>query len=184
MSEPALDTAKETLPIRLLETLERLLEIPAADLKVALTQACDVVAKATGADKVDAFLYDAPRDSLHAVGTSTQPLSSQQRKLGLDVLPLSNGGRVVHVYQTGQTFVTGRLEQDAEELRGVKEALGIRSQLGVPLDIGGRRRGMMMLASLQNGFFTPEDVRFTEAIGVCAARNPGGDRADRDRRFP
>jgi len=59
------------------------------------------VAEATGADKIDAFIYDPTRDSLVAVGTSTQPLSARQRQLGLDVLPVSNGGRVVHVFKTG-----------------------------------------------------------------------------------
>ena len=80
---------------RFLETLERLLELPSADLKTTLSFASDLVADATGADKVDAFLYDSTRDSLVAVGTSDRPLSARQRKLGLDVLPLSNGGRVV-----------------------------------------------------------------------------------------
>jgi len=72
---------------------------------------------------------------------------------------------VVHVYQTGETFVTGHLQQDPEELRGIKEGLRIQSKVGVPLSIGGQRRGMMMVASLQPDFFTPEDVRFIEAVG-------------------
>ena len=148
------------------ELLEALLRIPAGDLKSTLTQAADVVANATGADKVDGFLYDPSRDSLVAVGTSTQPLSMLQRQLGLDVLQLSNGGRVVQVYKRGETFLTGRLDQDAEELRGVKEGLGIRSKIGVPLEIGGRRRGMMMLASQQPEFFTEDDARFVESIGT------------------
>jgi signal transduction histidine kinase len=149
---------------RLLETLERLIELPSADLASTLSRASDLVAQATGADKVDTFLYDPRRDSLVAVGTSDQPVSAKQRALGLDVLALSNGGRVVHVYRTGETFVTGHLEDDAEELRGIKEGLGLRSKLGVPLVVGGARRGMMMVASLQPEFFTPDDVRFAEAV--------------------
>lgn len=157
--------APTSLAQRQLEVLEALLRAPAGDLAAALTHVSDVVAKASGADKVDIFLYDPARDSLVAVGTSTQPLSALQRQLGLDVLQLSNGGRVVHVYRTGETFVSGRLDQDAEELRGVKEGLGIRSKLGVPLEIGGKRRGMMMVASLRHDFFTPEDVRFVQSVG-------------------
>src|SRR5436190_4201192 len=130
--------------MELLETLQRLLEIPAADLKVALSQACDAVAAALAADKVDAFVYEPERDCLVAVGSSTQPLSAKQKRHGLDVLPVSNGGRVVYVYQTGQTYVTGHLEDDMDELRGVREALAIRSKIGVPLEVGGNRRGMMM----------------------------------------
>jgi signal transduction histidine kinase len=158
MTEP--DAARS----RLLDTLQRLLEAPAADLTVALSHAADAIAQALNADKVDAFLYDPGRDSLVAVGVSHQPLSGLQQRLGLDVLPLTNGGRVVHVFQTGVTFMTGRLDQDREELRGVREAMAIRSKLGVPLEVAGQRRGVIMIASLQPHFFTPEDARFAESV--------------------
>jgi two-component system OmpR family sensor kinase len=148
----------------LLQTLERLLDLPTGDLKVALSYATDVVADALRADKVDAFLYDSSRDSLVAIGTSNQPLSALQRKVGLDVLPVANGGRVVQVFKTGETFVTGHLEQDPEELKGVKEALGIRSKIGVPLNVGESRRGMMMIASLKPEFYSTDDVRLAEAV--------------------
>ena len=149
---------------RLLETLQHLLEIPAADLKTTLIHATDRLAEAFRADKVDVFLYEPQRDALVAVGSSNQPLSALQRKHGLDVLPLANGGRVVFVYQTGKTYVTGRLDEDAEELRGIKETLRIKSKLGVPLNVGGKRRGMIMIASLEHDHFTPEDVRFAEIV--------------------
>jgi two-component system OmpR family sensor kinase len=71
---------------------------------------------------------------------------------------------VVYVYKTGETFVTGHLEDDAEELRGVKESLKIRSKLGVALDVGGARKGMIMVASLQAEKFGPAEVRLTETI--------------------
>jgi two-component system OmpR family sensor kinase len=149
---------------RRLEILGRLLAIEVADLEMALTHSCNVIAEALKADKVDAFLYEPAKDTLIALGSSTQPLSILQRKIGLDMLPVSNGGRVVYVYQTGQTFVTGRLDEDPEELRGVKLGLKIRSKIGVPLMVAGHRRGMVMIASLQPDFFTAEDVRFAESI--------------------
>jgi two-component system OmpR family sensor kinase len=149
---------------KLLQMLEQLLAVDVADLKSALTHSCNLVAEALRADKVDAFLYEPSNDSLVALSTSTQPLSALQKKLGLDVLPVSNGGRVVYVYDTGKTFVTGALDEDPDELKGVKQALKIRSKLGVPLQVNGRRSGMMMIASLQPHFFTAEDVRFAEAI--------------------
>src|SRR5688572_32155087 len=65
--------------------------------------------------------------------------------------------------------MTGRLDQDEAELPGVKQALKIKSKLGVPLEIGGKRRGMMMIASLKPDFFTAEDVRFAESVGHWAA---------------
>jgi signal transduction histidine kinase len=161
-------------PSRSLITLQRLLEIPAGDTKSALTHACNALADSLAADKVDAFLYDEPRDSLVAVGTSTQPLSNLQKRLGLDVLPVSNGGRVVHVYRTGEVFRHGDLLADAEELRGVKEGLRIRSKLGIPLIVGGERRGMVMIASLQPGYFTEADETFARSavhwVGMVAHR--------------
>ena len=162
--QPERGAASATDSKRLLETLERLLELSAADLHTALTHATDLVARALGADKVDAFLYDHARDSLVALSSSNQPLSALQRKHGLDVLPLANGGRTVGVYQTGQTFATGHLEKDPDELRGLKETLRIRSEIGVPLELGGRRRGMMMIASLEPERFTDVDVRFAESV--------------------
>lgn len=159
---------------RRVELLEQLLRLPAGDLKATLSHASDLIAEVSGADKIDAFLYDAGRDSLVAVGSSTQPLSQKQRQLGLDVLQLSNGGRVVQVYKTGETFLNGRVDQDMGELPGIRDALQIRSKLGVPLMIGGERRGMMMLASLRHDFFSEEDARFMETvapwIGLVAHR--------------
>lgn len=159
---------------RRVEVLEQLLRLPAGDLKATLSHASDLIAEVSGADKVDAFLYDRGRDSLVAVGSSTQPLSQKQRQLGLDVLQVSNGGRVVHVFRTGETFLNGRVDQDMGELPGIREGLQIKSKLGVPLMIGGERRGMMMLASLRPEFFNEEDARFMETvapwIGLVAHR--------------
>lgn len=169
-----LDRIPAALSRRQLELLEALLRIPAGDMNAALTQVSDLLAAATGSDKIDAFLYDPSRDSLVAVGTSTQPLSALQRSLGLDVLQLSNGGQTVQVFRTGKTYVSGRVDMDADELRGIREALKVRSEIGVPLDVGGTRRGMLMLASQQPDFYSPEDVRFIESVahwvGVVAHR--------------
>lgn len=150
--------------VRALETLESLLEIPAANLETALSKACDLTAAALGADKVDAFVYDASRASLVAVGTSHQPLSALQRNVGLDVLPLANGGRVPRIFETGETYWTGHLEGDLDELVGIRETLAIRSQLGVALDVGSVRRGVLMVASQKPDLFTDRDVRFAESI--------------------
>ncbi|HXU74462.1 MAG TPA: ATP-binding protein [Polyangia bacterium] len=149
---------------RHLETLERLLAVPAAELDVALTYACDLVTEALGADKVDAFLYDRSRDSLVALGSSNQPLSTLQRQHGLDVLPLSNGGRTVSVYQTGQSFLSGQVRSDPDELRGLKETLAIQSEIGVALEVGGVRRGMIMVASQKLDCWSVEDLQFSEAV--------------------
>src|SRR5688572_12733258 len=168
MNHPGLE------PARALVTLQRLLEIPAADLNSALNHAANALADAFSADKVDAFLYDNKRDSLVALGTSTQPLSDLQKNLGLDVLPISNGGRVVHVFKTGEIFRTGDLQNDPGELPGIKEGLKIQSKLGVPLYIGSKLRGMVMIASLKPDYFTESDETFVKScatwVGMVAHR--------------
>jgi signal transduction histidine kinase len=159
-----LDRATSTLSERLLDVLEQLLALPAGDVKATLSRVSDVVARTSSADKVDAFVYDAARDSLVAVGSSTQPLSQLQRQLGLDVLPVSNGGRSIGVFRTGETYLSGRVHEDPEEVPGIREALKVSSAIGVPLEIGGGRRGMLMLASQEADFFTEADARFMETV--------------------
>jgi signal transduction histidine kinase len=143
---------------RYLDTLQRLLEMPATDLKAALTQAADTLADVLAADKVDAFIFDPSRDSLVAVGTSTQPLSALERQLGLDVLPLSNGGRSVDVFRSGEVYQCGDVLADDGELRGIKEGLRVESIVAVPLDAGERRRGVLLVSSLQRDFFSAVDA--------------------------
>jgi two-component system, OmpR family, sensor kinase len=159
---------------RRLEMLEQLLSISTSDLRQALAGAADLIASELHADKVDAFLHDPSRNCLVAIGSSHQPLSALERKHGLDVLPISNGGRVVWVFETGKTFLNGQVDEDPEELRGIKEALGIRSKIGVALDVGGVRRGMIMIASQKPKFFTADDARFAESmarwVGLIAHR--------------
>jgi signal transduction histidine kinase len=159
-----LDRATSTLSERLLDVLEQLLALPAGDVKATLSRVSDVIARTSSADKVDAFLYDAARDSLVAVGSSTQPLSQLQRQLGLDILPVSNGGRTIEVFKSGETYLSGRVDEDREELAGIRDALQVKSAIGVPLEIGGGRRGMLMLASQERDFFTEADARFMETV--------------------
>ena len=149
---------------RLTAVLERLLAIPLESLQIALMEAADLIASELRADKVDAFLYQAGNDTLLAVGTSTQPLSMRQRQHGLHVLPISNGGKVVQVYQTGEPHLTGRLDRELDEVLGIRETLKVRSQVGVPIEIGGRRVGVLMVASQKPDFFTDDDLRFAKVV--------------------
>lgn len=149
---------------RFTAVLERLLAIPLESLQIALIEACDVVAKELSADKVDAFLYQPPNDTLVAIGTSTQPLSMKQRQHGLHILPVANGGRVVRVYATGEPYLDGHVDRDPDELLGIRETLAVRSQVGVPLEIGGKRIGVVMVASQKPDFFGKDALRFSTVV--------------------
>ena len=112
-----------------------------------LNQASDLVAQTLGAEKVDVLLYEAAKDSLVAMGTSDTPMGRRQHELGLDRVPIANGGAQVRVFQTGEPYLTGHADQDPEQPRGIVEGLGVRSQLDVPLDVGGARRGILSAMS-------------------------------------
>jgi signal transduction histidine kinase len=150
---------------RLLVTLERLLEVQPNGLKSAMDQAASLLAAVLGTDKVDAFLHDEETDTLVAVGASNTPVARQQHAMGLDRQPLANGGRAVEVFLTGKPHLNGRVDSDGEELIGIKRRLGIRSQVGVALDVAGVRRGLLMAQSLQPDFFSERDLHFLEAVG-------------------
>src|SRR5689334_12979039 len=101
------ETRADTGQARLLHTLERLLAVEATDFRGALEQAAQLVAEALAAEKVDAFILDPTVETLVARGVSNTPLGRRQQALGLDRLPVANGGRVVDVFQTGRAFQTG-----------------------------------------------------------------------------
>lgn len=149
---------------RILEALEDLLEIAPTDTETAMGQAADCVHELTGADKVDVFLFEPSSTTLIAVGTSDTPMGRKQKSLGLDRLPLANGGRAVEVFQTGKTWHHNRQDEDPEELPGIKQGLGVRSHIGVVIEVGGERRGVLDVQSCTPDFFTEDDVRFLETV--------------------
>ncbi len=151
-------------PRRLLATLEELLAIEALDLATALDQACQRVAEALHADKVDAFLHDPASASLVAIGTSPTPMGRKQHAIGMDRLPLANGGREAAVYRSGEPYATGQADQDPQQLRGVVDGLGVRSTLIVSLAVSGEQRGVLLAASAQRDVFGPDDLAFLGAV--------------------
>ncbi len=164
MSTPTAGDALARTSDTLLRALERLLAIDATSVKGALDQASQGLAEALGADKVDVFLHEPASASLVALGTSATPMGRRQHELGLNRLPLANGGREVEVYRTGEPYATGRADRDAGVVPGFRDALGIRSLIDVPLDVAGERRGVLQTASARPDFFTEDDRRFLTAV--------------------
>lgn len=159
---------------RLLWTLEHLLGIEVSGLEDALAEASNLIATALRADKVDAFLYYPEIDTLVAAGTSDTPMGHRQHALGLDRLPLSNGGSCAHVFTTGDNYLTGHAEQDPDELPGIVHALGVRSMVSTPFSVAGERRGVLSVVSAAPEYFDDGDQRFLEAVsrwlGLVAGR--------------
>lgn len=149
---------------KLLHALQRLLALPAAELAPTLNRAGQLVAELLDADKVDVFLLDPSSQTLVAEGTSDTPMARKQKALGLDRLPLANGGRSVQVFETDKPFLSGHLDEDPEELVGIKHRLGVKSALLVPLPIGERTRGVLGVSSAQYDSFTEDDLHFLSAV--------------------
>lgn len=151
---------------RLLPTLERLLRIEATELDVALNEAALLVAGALEAEKVDVFLHDPKVDTLIALGTSDTPLGRRQRALGLDRMPVVNGGYIVKVFLSGISYLTGHLEQEPDRVIGMtsSEGLGVRSEMVAGLEVNGTRRGVLMASSRTPDFFSEQDMHFLEAV--------------------
>ncbi len=150
--------------MKLLATLERLLAVEATAVKPALDEAATLIAEAARADKVDTFVLDSSRDTLVAMGTSTTPMGLQQRAMGLDLMSLANGGRAVKVFQTGELHHSGRVDEDPEELLGIRQGLCVRSQVLVPFRIGGERGGVLAVSSAQRDRFTADDRLFLQSV--------------------
>ena len=149
---------------RLLSLLEQLMAIQTPDLEAAMAAAADLVVEAFGADKADAFILDPTAETLVAVGASHTPLARKQRAIGMDRLPLANGGRTVEVFQTRTPRLDGRVEEDAGELAGVKDGLGVRSAMDTPLEVGGHVRGVLSVVAQTPDLFTQRDLRLLECV--------------------
>jgi signal transduction histidine kinase len=141
-----------------------LLKLPALELGDALMAAAQRIVEALACDKVDAFLIDDSTQTLQAIGTSQTPMGDAQHALGLHLLPLANGGRMVEAFRTGQSRLDGKVDEDPEELRGIVDGLGVRSSVAVAFDVGGARRGVLSAVSAQREFFQPADLMFLEAV--------------------
>ncbi|EPX63570.1 two-component hybrid sensor and regulator [Cystobacter fuscus DSM 2262] len=159
---------------RMLQALEELLEITPTDVESAMGQVAQCVIELTRADKVDVFLFEPSTTTLVAVGTSDSPLGRKQKALGLDRIPVTNGGRTVEVFQTGKTWHHPRQDEDPDELVGIKQGLGVRSHIGVLIEVGGKPRGVLDVQSCTPDFFNTDDVRFLESaarwVGIVAHR--------------
>jgi two-component system, OmpR family, sensor kinase len=176
---------------KLLVALQDLLSIDTVGVKSTLQQASNLLIEATGADKIDVFLVERSKEAIIAVGVSDTPMGVRQRQLGLDVLALNAGGREVEVFTTGVPYISGHVDLDLGVRPDFRFGLGARSMIIVPLNIEGRRGGIIQCVSARNEAFTEKDLHFLEAVahwvGMVArhaalAEESAAQAADRARR--
>ncbi|HEX2170944.1 MAG TPA: LuxR C-terminal-related transcriptional regulator [Dehalococcoidia bacterium] len=149
---------------RQLRTLEGLLALDALELRPTLDQAARLLAEVLGTDKIDVFLYQAANQTLVALGVSPTPMGRREIAIGMDCQPIANHGRAVEVFQTGRPYLSGHVDQDLAELVGIREGLGVRSEMIVPLDVAGQRRGVLMANSATPEAFPETDLDFLGAV--------------------
>ncbi len=149
---------------QLLTTLEGLLELSATDVKMTLQRATNLIAEVLCADKVDIFFHDIESETLVALGTSATPLGRKQRAIGMDRLPLANRGRTIEVFLTGTSYLSHHVDQDPEELVGVKVGLDVKSQIAAVFEVETLRRGVLLVVSCTPEFFSEQDLHFLEAV--------------------
>jgi two-component system OmpR family sensor kinase len=148
-----------------LVAMERILAIDAPELLSAMQEAAQLIAEVFEADKVDAMFLEGETNTLVALGTSDTPMGHRQHALGLDRLPIANGGRAARVFETGISHRSGRVDEDPEELPGLVHALGIRSEVIAPVEVHGVRRGLVLASKAIHDAYSEEDLRFLEVIG-------------------
>lgn len=150
--------------LRLLAGMRRLFAIESRSVAEAMEQATEFISEVLRAEKVDIFLYEADREMLVAVNTNESPMTVHEHALGLDELPLSEGGRIVEVFRTGTTYINGHVELDQEMREATRHELGVRSSLIVPLTIEQNIEGVILANSGRNNAFTPDDARLLEVV--------------------
>jgi signal transduction histidine kinase len=145
--------------------MERILAISGTDLASAMQEAIAPLAGAFAADKVDAMFLEVESQTLVALGTSDTPMGHRQHALGLNRLPLANGGHAARAFETGTPQHSGHLDEDPDELPGLVHGLGMRSQIIVPVDVNGERRGVLLASSAAPDAFSEHDLRLLEMVG-------------------
>lgn len=154
---------------RFLTTLERLLELPATalntTLNTTLNEAKQLVAEVLSIDKIDVFFHDPATETLMALGCCTTLMDGQQPSaIGMDRLPLSNGGCSVEVFLSGISYLTGHADQNPDELMDITVGLGVKSEIITVFEVQAQHRGVLMAVSSLPNFFSQQDLRFLEAV--------------------
>jgi DNA-binding CsgD family transcriptional regulator len=154
--------------------LRRLQQIDAPDLGALLTEVADLVAQTFAADKVDVFLLDRPAQALVALGTSRTPMGQREHALGLDRLRLAQGGRTVEVFRTGQAYLEDDLAGSERDLRAIREDLGVRSSVTLPLTLAGQPQGVLLVCSGEAHRFGERDLKLLRFVARWVSLVAGG----------
>jgi class 3 adenylate cyclase len=130
------------------------------------------VCQMTGSPDGSVLLYDADRGGLFfaaAKGEKGPSLLENWGEYSSQRVPVA-GSKAGHVYNTGETILEQRLDDDADHFKGVDEQTRRASQSMVcaPLEVGGARIGAIQILNRPSAY-TSRDVALLEQFAVQAA---------------
>ncbi len=166
---------------RLAERLEALIQISQAvvsvlDLDELLDRVVDLIVENFGFERVYMFLRQGGRLVFRA-GAGAQSVEWLIEEYSL---ALNDAGPITQVARSGEPVLIGDAPPDPRD-----EKAGIRSELVVPIKLGGRVLGVIDLQSEQIDAFSPDDLLLMQAFAdsvAVAARNATLYAAERRRR--
>jgi DNA-binding CsgD family transcriptional regulator len=144
---------------------------PIAPLQTMFDTASAIVVEAIGADALDTLLYDAPSESLIAVRAPRSQMARLERTIGVDRLPLRDGGLAVRVFQDGSSFRTGHRDTEPDERLDIAIALESRSGVLSRIQVGNEVFGVLDAHALSSNRFTAADQDILEAAARVVAKS-------------
>ncbi len=142
---------------------------PTAPLQTVFDAASALIVEAVGAAALDIFLYDASSESLIAVRAPRSPMARLERTIGVDRLPLPDGGLAVRVFQDGRSVRTGQRDTEPDERQDIAVALESRSGVLSRMQVGTQAVGVLDAHAVSPNRFTAADQEFLEAAARVIA---------------
>lgn len=148
------------------DLLLQLTSVPVSSMEDYLQQLANIINKELEVNKTDIMLFDEEQGQLVSVGLAGETMASEERRTGLDRLPINPAGAIAGVFNRGEPILIGKAHEREDVEEGFKH-MGVSSILGVPIVVDGERRGVIHVASQKSHYFTAED---TSMLSLVAAR--------------
>ena len=148
------------------DLLLQLTSVPVSSMEDYLQRLANIINKELEVNKTDIMLFDEGQGQLVSVGLAGETLASEERRTGLDRLPIDPAGAIAGVFNRGEPILIDKAHEREDVEEGFKN-MGVNSILGVPIVVDGERRGVIHVASRAPHYFTAED---TAMLSLVAAR--------------
>ena len=148
------------------DLLLQLTSVPVSSMEDYLQQLANIINKELVVNKTDIMLFDEGHGQLVSVGLAGETMASEERRAGLDRLPIDPAGAIADVFNRGEPILIDKAHEREDVEEGFKD-MDVNSILGVPIVVDGERRGVIHIASKVSHYFTAEDMAM---LSLVAAR--------------